>query len=496
MASPQERDAKVARTFDFATLVKAFHRSYDAIVVESLQRYYSEELCGLSNGLDRDIKMFEYTIKGGQCFRGVLVCAATLELVGKDQISPERTRQIMSVGWALELLQAAFLVADDIMDESHTRRGKACWHLVDRVHAYNDVFKLEHFAFYILKRFLFGAKLKAVSDVFRSVILKTTFGQGLDLENASIIKALSTANSPIDVKQLRETLSMETYDKIVQHKTSYYTFHLPLAAAMELARGATASSPRSEAKKDDSSLAAANNIDTSHRDNDVRSSSNSSTPTKNKMESTSKRNSEDASAWMERIGLELGRYFQVQDDFLDVYGDPQKTGKIGTDIEQRKLTWLVATAVNKTSEEKHLSQLFSRKADLNPDEHVRNVRDMFKKLDIRGDYYCYEEEVCAKIRSWIDKAKAYKVPTKTIMLILDKIYKSRKKKEASSSSSNNSSSNNNNSSEVQRNACSGRRCRRPSMLSMPNQPNRTATTKTSTPKNPQTNQTRLQTYPK
>lgn len=38
MASPQERDAKVARTFDFATLVKAFHRSYDAIVVESLQR--------------------------------------------------------------------------------------------------------------------------------------------------------------------------------------------------------------------------------------------------------------------------------------------------------------------------------------------------------------------------------------------------------------------------------------------------------------------------
>jgi geranylgeranyl pyrophosphate synthase len=37
------------------------------------------------------------------------------------------------VGWGAELLQAAFLIADDIMDESATRRGKTCWYCVKSV---------------------------------------------------------------------------------------------------------------------------------------------------------------------------------------------------------------------------------------------------------------------------------------------------------------------------------------------------------------------------
>lgn len=36
-------------------------------------------------------------------------------------------------GWCAELLQAAFLIADDIMDEAETRRGKTAWYRMKKV---------------------------------------------------------------------------------------------------------------------------------------------------------------------------------------------------------------------------------------------------------------------------------------------------------------------------------------------------------------------------
>lgn len=40
----------------------------------------------------------------------------------------KKLEKIRVLGWCVELLQAYFLLLDDIMDDSITRRGKTCWY--------------------------------------------------------------------------------------------------------------------------------------------------------------------------------------------------------------------------------------------------------------------------------------------------------------------------------------------------------------------------------
>lgn len=68
-----------------------------------------------------------YNVPGGKLNRGLSVPHAYKAIVGRE-VTPEETFRLYVLGWCVELLQAFFLVADDVMDGSITRRGHPCWY--------------------------------------------------------------------------------------------------------------------------------------------------------------------------------------------------------------------------------------------------------------------------------------------------------------------------------------------------------------------------------
>lgn len=86
-------------------------------------------------------------------------------------------------------LQAYFLVADDIMDKSVTRRGQPCWYRAPGVGmvAINDGILLEQTIYFILRKHLRGhAAYVPLLELFLETTHKTAHGQLLDLITAPI----------------------------------------------------------------------------------------------------------------------------------------------------------------------------------------------------------------------------------------------------------------------------------------------------------------------
>lgn len=86
------------------------------------------------------------------------------------------------------------------------------------------------------------------------------------------------------------------------------------------------------------------------------------------------------------FGVKLGLAFQLQDDYLDTYGDPAVFGKkIGGDILNDKKTWLLISALSEDKSGRVRSLLGETNS---PESKIETVRSVYKELGL--DVRCRE----------------------------------------------------------------------------------------------------------
>lgn len=117
-----------------------------------------------------------------------------------------------------------------------------------------------------------------------------------------------------------------------------------------------------------------------------------------------------------RFGENLGLAFQLQDDYLDVYGDPAVFGKkIGGDILCNKKTYMLINALGRAlpADRERLEQwLEKEEGTYAPEEKIAAVTELYDKIGIRA--LCDE-----KIRFYFERARE----------ILDKVNLPEERKE-------------------------------------------------------------------
>ncbi|XP_058395379.1 farnesyl pyrophosphate synthase isoform X2 [Diceros bicornis minor] len=253
-------------------------------------------------------EVLEYNAIGGKYQRGLTVLIAFRELVEPRKQDADSLRRALTVGWCVELLQAFFLVTDDIMDSSLTRRGQICWYRKP------------------------GIGLDAINDAL--------------LLEACIYRLL----------------------KFYCQEQPYYLNLIELF----LQAGIDGEKEHANAKK---------------------------------------------------ILLEMGEFFQIQDDYLDLFGDPSVTGKIGTDIQDNKCSWLVVQCLQRASPEQR--QILQENYGQKDTEKVARVKALYEELNLPAVFTQYEEDSYSRLMGLIEQY-ATPLPPTIFLGLAHKIYKRKK----------------------------------------------------------------------
>ncbi|CAD7077311.1 unnamed protein product [Hermetia illucens] len=233
-------------------------------------------------------------------------------------------------------LVGSLLALDDMVDSSETRRKQPCW------------YKLEDVGLQAINDCLMIEN--AVYFLVDKYFSDTDYHMKL-LELYREATFATSIGQVLDYQASREnvtTFTMDKYKAICRTKSSYGTFSLPVFMAMFMC-GIT--DPQAYKETDD-------------------------------------------------ILFEICYYFQTQNDFEDCYGDPKATGRVGTDIEDNRCTWMSVIAVEKANEEQ--KRILQESYGQRDPEKAAKVRQVYNELGMVNLFATYEEDSYNYIKNMIN----------------------------------------------------------------------------------------------
>ncbi|KAG8343116.1 putative Polyprenyl synthetase [Trypanosoma vivax] len=306
-------------------------------------------------------KMMDTTCLGGKCNRGLTVVSVVRSMLGIGEEMPvdqsahfQTLHDACVCGWMIEFLQAHYLVEDDIMDGSLTRRGMPCWYRrpgVTMQNAINDGLILKSWANMMAAHY-FGDRpfLKDLLRFFNKVDYTTAIGQLYDVTSMCDSGKLDPDVAPSTKRDYSE-FTLANYKRIVKHKTAFYTYYLPLVMGLVV----------------------------------------SGTTSKVDMNLT------------EQLAMLMGEYFQVQDDVMDCYTPPDQLGKIGTDIEEAKCSWLAVMFLS-LADGPRITE-FKANYGCAEQEKVATVKRLYKEMQLEARYFEYEADVASRVIELIGRLR-------------------------------------------------------------------------------------------
>lgn len=252
--------------------------------ISDIDKNYS--LTKISPLLSQSIK--DFVLRKGKRIRPILFLAGYLGFAKK--VAPGLYRSAL----AIELMHDFMLIHDDIIDKSEMRRGKLSMHKALNKHLkdYKKIKFTGQDLSIVVGDVMYAIAVKAFLSIKENMerkekALKKFIDAAVYTGSGEFIELLS------GIKRIEEISKDDIY-RIYDFKTAYYTFSIPLVTGAILA-----GAPQKEIDK------------------------------------------------LFKLGIYMGRAFQIKDDILGMFGDEKKIGKSTlSDLQEAKKTLLIWQAYN------------------------------------------------------------------------------------------------------------------------------------------------------